>query len=79
MSSIEQSLIDAVQRRSMAFVLQDLVCSKCHQVRAGARRRGRGEDGYDDVGYCYHCIMWISGSSCLVVAAVPIPMKSMLN
>ena len=40
---------------------------------------GGEENGYDDVGYCYHSIMWISGSSCLVVAAVPIPMKSMLN
>lgn len=29
---IEQGLIDAVQRRSMAFVLQDLVCTKCHGV-----------------------------------------------
>ena len=32
---IEQGLIDAVQRRSMAFVLQDLVCTKCHGVSHG--------------------------------------------
>ena len=30
---IEQSLIDAVQRRSMSVVLQDLVCTKCQGVR----------------------------------------------
>jgi DNA polymerase epsilon subunit 1 len=29
---IEQGLMDAVQRRSMAFILQDLVCTKCHGV-----------------------------------------------
>jgi len=30
---IEQSLIDAVQRRSLSFVLQDLVCTKCQGVK----------------------------------------------
>ncbi|KAL4229089.1 hypothetical protein ACF0H5_012128 [Mactra antiquata] len=30
---IEQSLIDAVHRKSMASVLQDLECSKCHQIK----------------------------------------------
>ncbi len=29
---IEQSLIESVNRKSMAFILQDLVCSKCHGV-----------------------------------------------
>ncbi len=31
---IEQSLLDVVQKRSMSFVLQDLVCTKCHGVSA---------------------------------------------
>ena len=34
---IEQSLIDAVQRRSMSVVLQDLVCTKCQGVRQTCR------------------------------------------
>ena len=29
---IEQNLVEAVQRRSMSFVLQDLVCVKCNGV-----------------------------------------------
>ena len=29
---IEQSLLDTVQKRSMSFVLQDLVCTKCRGV-----------------------------------------------
>lgn len=30
---IEQSLVEAVHRKSMASVLQDLACVKCHQVK----------------------------------------------
>ena len=33
---IEQCLVDSVNRRSMAFVLQDLVCCKCHGVSGTA-------------------------------------------
>ena len=50
MPSIEQCLIDAVQRRSMAFVLQDLVCSKCHQVR-GWEGKGRAD-------VLMSCVVW---------------------
>jgi DNA polymerase epsilon subunit 1 len=30
---IEQSLINAVQRRSMSYTLQDLICTRCNQVK----------------------------------------------
>ncbi|XP_013399576.1 DNA polymerase epsilon catalytic subunit A [Lingula anatina] len=30
---IEQALVDAVQRKSMGYVLQDLKCKKCHGVK----------------------------------------------
>ena len=32
LEEIEQSLLDAVHRKSMAYVLQDLECEKCHGV-----------------------------------------------
>ena len=32
MDFIESQLIDMVQKQSMAFVLQDLKCGKCHGV-----------------------------------------------
>ena len=32
LSEIEQNLVDAINRKSMAYVLQDLTCVKCHQV-----------------------------------------------
>ena len=32
LEEIEQSLLDAVHRKSMAYVLQDLKCEKCHGV-----------------------------------------------
>ncbi|XP_041470272.1 DNA polymerase epsilon catalytic subunit A-like isoform X2 [Lytechinus variegatus] len=32
-SSIEASLVEALQKASMAYTLQDLSCSKCHQVK----------------------------------------------
>jgi len=34
MDFIESQLIDMVQKQSMAFVLQDLKCGKCHGVKA---------------------------------------------
>ncbi|XP_052805264.1 DNA polymerase epsilon catalytic subunit A-like [Mya arenaria] len=33
LEEIEQSLIDSVHRKSMAYVLQDLECAKCNQVK----------------------------------------------
>ncbi|XP_052253908.1 DNA polymerase epsilon catalytic subunit A-like [Dreissena polymorpha] len=33
LEEIEQCLIEAVQRKSMAYVLQDLECVKCHQIK----------------------------------------------
>ncbi|XP_022098482.1 DNA polymerase epsilon catalytic subunit A-like [Acanthaster planci] len=32
-ATIEQSLIEAVQRSSMAYTLQDVVCAKCQQIK----------------------------------------------
>ena len=32
LDEIEQSLIDAVERKSMGYVLQDLKCTKCNGV-----------------------------------------------
>ena len=34
LDEIEQSLIDAVERKSMGYVLQDLKCTKCNGVCA---------------------------------------------
>ena len=33
-SDIEHLLLDAVQRKTMGYVLQDLNCLKCNQVKA---------------------------------------------
>ena len=33
MDAIEHQLVDAVQKRSMTYVLQDLKCKKCREVR----------------------------------------------
>ena len=32
LTEIEQNLVDAVNRSSMAYALQDVACGKCHQV-----------------------------------------------
>lgn len=34
-SEIEQTLVDVLQRKSMAYVLQDLSCKKCKGVSIG--------------------------------------------
>lgn len=34
MADIEHLLLDAVQRKTMGYVLQDLSCLKCNQVKA---------------------------------------------
>ena len=42
---IEQDLIDIVNNRSLAFVLQDLLCSKCHGVSSEFVGGGCGYTG----------------------------------
>ncbi|XP_071480194.1 DNA polymerase epsilon catalytic subunit A-like [Diadema antillarum] len=32
-SAIEESLVEAIKKASMAYTLQDLTCTKCHQVK----------------------------------------------